>query len=60
MGSTFRMQRGAYRFDITFGPEPTYAVSYHAATQLHQIGHWCIAQHFQLVSDGTADIEDVG
>jgi hypothetical protein len=39
-----------------FGPEPTSAVSYDTATQLHQTGHWCIAQHFQMASDGTADL----
>lgn len=37
------------------GPEPTCAFSYDATTQLHQTGHWCVAQHFQVASDVTAD-----
>src|SRR6056297_1344773 len=30
------------------GPEPTSTVSCDAATQLHQTGHSCIAQHFEV------------
>lgn len=32
----------------------TSAFNYDAATQLHQTGHSCIAQHFEMASDGTA------
>lgn len=37
------------------GPEPTSAISYDAAVQLRQTGHWCIAQHFEKTSDGCVD-----
>jgi hypothetical protein len=37
---------------VAVGPEPTSAVSCDAATQLHQTGHWCIAQHFEIARDG--------
>jgi hypothetical protein len=38
-----------------FGPEPTSAVSYDAATQLHHTGHSSIVQHFRWVKVGRAD-----
>jgi hypothetical protein len=38
-----------------FGPNLPFTSEAFAATQLHQTGRWCIAQHFQLASGGTAD-----
>lgn len=49
MGSTFRMQRGAYRFDITFGPDLPFSSSPHAALQLSHCGHsWALLACSQI------------
>ena len=57
--ATFAKLRTIGDQSVVTGPYRPSTRCQYAAMQLQETGHWCIAQHFQMVNDGTADFVDV-